>query len=85
VNTNRIRPYTLARGARLPTMFFSREQVEAGGLMSYGSNFPDLFRRAAECGNSMLFLCGMVLTLTRGHYMRRCEFITLLGTGAAAW
>ena len=38
VGTNRVHFITLALGMRLPTMFFSREQVEAGGLMSYGSN-----------------------------------------------
>ena len=32
---------------RLPTMFTQRLFVEAGGLASYGPNFPDLFRRAA--------------------------------------
>jgi len=48
VNTNRIRINTLAVGARLPTMHGFREHVEAGGLMSYGQNYPDLFRRAAD-------------------------------------
>jgi putative ABC transport system substrate-binding protein len=33
--------------ARLPTMHGSRDYVEAGGLMSYGVNFTDQFRRAA--------------------------------------
>jgi putative tryptophan/tyrosine transport system substrate-binding protein len=47
INTNRIRINILAVGARLPTMYGSRDYVEAGGLMSYGPNFPDLFRRAA--------------------------------------
>ena len=28
-------------------MFGAKEYVDAGGLMSYGPNFPDLFRRAA--------------------------------------
>jgi putative ABC transport system substrate-binding protein len=45
---NRIQIATLALRARLPTSDPSREFVEAGGLMSYGPNFPDLFRRAAE-------------------------------------
>ena len=45
---NRIRINTLALGARLPTMHGSREYVEAGGLMSYGPNYSDLFRRAAD-------------------------------------
>ena len=29
-------------------MHDTRGYVEAGGLMSYGANFPDLFRRAAD-------------------------------------
>jgi putative ABC transport system substrate-binding protein len=48
LNTNRIRINTLALGARLPTVHGSRDYVEAGGLMSYGPNFSDLFRRAAD-------------------------------------
>ena len=31
----------------MPTIYPFREHVEAGGLMSYGVNIPDLFRRAA--------------------------------------
>jgi putative tryptophan/tyrosine transport system substrate-binding protein len=52
--TNRVRINTLALGARLPTMHGFREFVEAGGLMSYGPNFPDLFRRAAEYVDKIL-------------------------------
>lgn len=48
VNTHRDRIQTLAMGARLPTIYNAREHVEAGGLMSYGPNFTDLYRRAAE-------------------------------------
>jgi putative ABC transport system substrate-binding protein len=47
-NTNRIRINIVALGARLPTMHGSRDYVEAGGLMSFGPNFPDLFRRSAD-------------------------------------
>jgi putative tryptophan/tyrosine transport system substrate-binding protein len=47
VDTNRIRIITLALGAQLPSISDFPEYVEAGGLMSYGPNFPDLFRRAA--------------------------------------
>jgi putative ABC transport system substrate-binding protein len=54
VTTHRIRINTLALGARLPTMYGSREGVEAGGLMSYGANFPDLFRRAADFVDKIL-------------------------------
>jgi putative ABC transport system substrate-binding protein len=47
VDTNRVRIITLALVLRLPTMSDFPEFVEAGGLMSYGPNFPELFRRAA--------------------------------------
>jgi putative ABC transport system substrate-binding protein len=45
---------TLALGARLPTIFNSRDWVQAGGLISYGPNFQDLFRRAAELVDKIL-------------------------------
>ena len=51
---NQIRINTLALGARVPTMHGLREYVEAGGLMSYGANFPDLFRRSAEYADKIL-------------------------------
>ena len=54
LNTNRIRINILAVGARLPTMHGFREYVEAGGLMSYGANFPDLHRRAADYVDKIL-------------------------------
>jgi putative tryptophan/tyrosine transport system substrate-binding protein len=54
VLTHRVRINTLALAARLPTIFFLREYVEAGGLMSYGPNFPDLFRRAADYVDKIL-------------------------------
>jgi putative ABC transport system substrate-binding protein len=52
--TNRAQINTLAQGARLPTMYSIREFVMAGGLMSYGPNFPDLFRRAADLVDKIL-------------------------------
>jgi len=39
---------------RLPAIFGFREFVDAGGLMSYGANFPDLFSRAAEFVDKIL-------------------------------
>ena len=53
-DTHRVRINTLALGTRLPTISGVREQVEAGGLMSYGPNFPDLFRRAADYVDKIL-------------------------------
>jgi putative ABC transport system substrate-binding protein len=54
VNTNRVRINTLALGAGLPTMFGERGYVESGGLMSYGPNFPDLYRRAGDYVDKIL-------------------------------
>jgi putative tryptophan/tyrosine transport system substrate-binding protein len=54
VTTNRVRINTLALAARLPVMHGVREYVEAGGLMSYGPNFPELFRRAADYVDKIL-------------------------------
>jgi len=54
VGTHRIRINTLALAARLPTMHATREAVEAGGLMSYGANVPDLFRFAADYVDKIL-------------------------------
>jgi putative tryptophan/tyrosine transport system substrate-binding protein len=47
VGSNRIRINTSALSARLPTMWAVRDSVEAGGLMSYGPSYSDLYRRAA--------------------------------------
>ena len=54
VNANRIRINTLALSVRLPTMHGYRDYVEAGGLMSYGANLPDLFRRSADYVDKIL-------------------------------
>lgn len=37
----------LVRGSKLPAIFQSRIYVDVGGLMSYGADFDDLYRRAA--------------------------------------
>src|SRR5438552_495665 len=44
----------LAAKNRLPAVYTSREFVDAGGLMSYGANEPDLFRRAATYVDKIL-------------------------------
>jgi putative ABC transport system substrate-binding protein len=54
INANRTRITSLAIGARLPTMFGAREYAQVGALMSYGPNFPDLFRHAADIVNKIL-------------------------------
>jgi putative ABC transport system substrate-binding protein len=52
--THRLRINTLALGARLPTMHSLREYVEASGLMSYGPNWSDQWRRAADYVDKIL-------------------------------
>jgi len=54
VFTNRTRVNTLALEARLPTIYGFRESLESGGLMSYGPNLPDLYRRTAEIVDQIL-------------------------------
>jgi putative ABC transport system substrate-binding protein len=45
---------TFAVREKLPTMYAFREYVLSGGLMSYGPNFPDLFRRAGDYVDKIL-------------------------------
>src|ERR1700730_11516337 len=54
MTTYQIRINTLALAARMPTFYSQRERVEAGGLMSHGPNFPDLFRRAGDYVDKIL-------------------------------
>jgi putative tryptophan/tyrosine transport system substrate-binding protein len=43
----RARVVAFATKSRLPSIFWTGDSVEAGGLMSYGATYPDLYRRAA--------------------------------------
>lgn len=52
--TNRERIDGLALEARLPAVFGLREFVEAGGLMSYGADVRDLYRRSADFVDKIL-------------------------------
>ena len=51
---NRVRLNALALAAQLPTVHSLREHVEAGGLISYGTNFIELFRHTADLVNKIL-------------------------------
>jgi putative ABC transport system substrate-binding protein len=53
-SSERRRLVDLAAKNRLPTMFSFRSYVDAGGLMSYGPNYADLFRRAATYVHKIL-------------------------------
>jgi len=44
----------LAAKTRLPAVYTSREYVDAGGLMSYGPNQAELYRRAATYVDKIL-------------------------------
>jgi len=54
LNSHRARLADLAARSRLPAAYAIRESVEAGGLMSYGPSFLDLFRRAATYVDKIL-------------------------------
>jgi putative ABC transport system substrate-binding protein len=54
VVANRIRINTFALAERLPMMTTERMQIEAAGLLSYGPNIPDQFRRAADMVDKIL-------------------------------
>lgn len=53
-NANKDKIIKAATAARIPTIFGFREFVDAGGLMSYGPSFIDLFARAAEFTDKIL-------------------------------
>src|SRR5215471_3898115 len=53
-SANQVRINSFALAARLPTMYPNRERLEAGGLMSYGPNFPSLYRRAGDFVDKIL-------------------------------
>ena len=54
LSNNPIRISTLALAARMPAIYTSREHVAAGGLMCYGPNFLDQFRRAGDFVDKIL-------------------------------
>jgi putative ABC transport system substrate-binding protein len=54
VNANKAQILRVVTEERIPTIFGFRELVDAGGLMSYGANFPDLFSRAADFVDKIL-------------------------------
>jgi len=51
---NQQRIVDLAMKHRLPAIYSSREFVDAGGLISYGVSYPDLYRRAATYVDKIL-------------------------------
>ncbi|HKF10168.1 MAG TPA: ABC transporter substrate-binding protein [Xanthobacteraceae bacterium] len=53
-SANQVRINSFALADRLPTMNPNRERVEIGGLMSYGPNFPSLYRRAGDFVDKVL-------------------------------
>jgi putative ABC transport system substrate-binding protein len=54
IHTNRVQINTSALRERLPTMQGARTYLEGGGLMSYGPNFPNMFRRSADFVDKIL-------------------------------
>jgi ABC-type uncharacterized transport system substrate-binding protein len=77
----------LAEVTRLPMIYGYREHVVAGGLISYGVDLRDCFRRSATYVHKILKGSAADAARPRrrgGRVMKRRELITLLG-GATAW
>jgi putative ABC transport system substrate-binding protein len=53
-NTHRQQIFGLVNQNRLPAIYSAKEYAETGGLMSYGANFPELYRRAARYVDKIL-------------------------------
>jgi putative ABC transport system substrate-binding protein len=53
-STNQVRINSFALAVRLPTMHTNRGNLETGGLISYGSNFPSHYRRAGDFVDKIL-------------------------------
>jgi putative ABC transport system substrate-binding protein len=53
-NVHRARIVAMVAGLRLPAMYGFRDFVQSGGLMSYGPDLPDLYRRSATYVDKIL-------------------------------
>jgi ABC-type uncharacterized transport system substrate-binding protein len=54
INANRLKIIRSALDLRLPSIYGIRDYVVDGGLMSYGPDYPDMYRRAAEIVDKIL-------------------------------
>jgi putative tryptophan/tyrosine transport system substrate-binding protein len=54
ISANHVRINAFALAVQLPTLHYTRDHVEPDGLMSYGPNYSDLFRRAADLVDKIL-------------------------------
>jgi len=54
MTTNRVRIITSALAAKLPAIYGARDYVDAGGLISYGMDFTDQYRRTANIVDKIL-------------------------------
>jgi putative ABC transport system substrate-binding protein len=53
-NARRVRIVELAAKSHLPAIYFNRPYIEAGGLLSYGPNISESYRRAATFVDKIL-------------------------------
>jgi putative ABC transport system substrate-binding protein len=72
---------TSASSARLPTMHAFRDYVEAGGLMSYGPDFRNMFQRAADIVDKILH--GSKSANIPIKEEKKCELVVNLSTAHA--
>jgi putative ABC transport system substrate-binding protein len=81
VTHNAITINTLAASAGLPTMHAFRDYIQAGGLMSYGPDFRDLFARAADQVDKILH--GGKPADLPVKQQKKCELVINLNTAHA--
>ena len=72
---NRTPLLAAALGERLPTIFSTRDFVKAGGLMSYGPNYSDLFRHSADYVDK--FCAGRSLAIYRSSSQQNSSWSSI--------
>jgi len=83
---HRARLVNLAAKNRLPSIFTQRADVEAGGLISYGPNFADMYRRAATYVDKILLAPGLSHREPSGSNRAKIQPAAIHGlTGRSPW
>ena len=67
---HRMRVAETAVKNKLPTMLSRKEHVEAGGLVSYGTNYTDMYRRAATYVDKMLLVPSVAIVASYVGFLR---------------